>query len=126
MSAELASLANVLDAAVVIIHDMDGVILHWTSGCERLYGYRRHEALGRRAHELLATRYPAPRSHIVATLAERGAWQGELEHRAKDGSTLSIMRAGTNNFAEVSGVFSIWRKLRANCSAKPRLMVEQV
>jgi PAS domain S-box-containing protein len=90
VSAELASLANVLDAAVVIIHDMDGVILHWTSGCERLYGYARQEAVGRPVHELLATRFPAPRPDIVATLAERGAWQGELEHHGKDGSALSI------------------------------------
>jgi PAS domain S-box-containing protein len=90
MSADLASLANVLDAAVVIIHDVDGRVLYWTSGCERLYGYTRLEAVGQRVHDLLDTRYPRPRAEVVVTLAERGAWQGELEHRAKDGSTLSI------------------------------------
>jgi PAS domain S-box-containing protein len=90
LSAELASLSSVLDAAVVIIHDVDGRILHWTGGCEQLYGYSRQEAVGRRTHELLATRYPAPRQDIIGTLAERGAWQGELEHRAKDGTIRSI------------------------------------
>ena len=35
MSAELSSLASVLDAGVVIIHDVEGRILFWTSGCER-------------------------------------------------------------------------------------------
>ena len=90
MSADLASLANVLDASVVIIHDVDGHILYWTSGCERLYGYARSEAVGQRVHELLDTRYPAPRAEVVGTLAERGAWQGELEHRARDGARLSI------------------------------------
>ncbi len=91
LSAELASLSSVLDAGVVIIHDMDGRILHWTGGCEQLYGFSREEAVGQRVHELLATRYPAPRQDIVGTLAERGAWQGELEHRAKDGTIRSIM-----------------------------------
>ena len=90
MSADLASLANVLDAAVVVIHDMDGRVLYWTSGCERLYGYTRLEAVGQRVHDLLDTRYPTARAEVVATLAERGAWQGELGHRTKDGSTLSI------------------------------------
>ncbi len=90
MSAELTSLADVLDAAIVIIHDLDGRIFQWTSGCERLYGYSREEAMGRRVHELLDTRYPVPRAQVIATLAERGAWQGELDHRAKDGSKLSI------------------------------------
>jgi len=90
MSAEFTSLADVLDAAVVIIHDVDGRILHWTSGCERLYGYTRPNAVGQRVHDLLDTRYPVPRAEIVATLAERGAWQGEIDHRARDGSRLSI------------------------------------
>ncbi len=90
MSAEFTSLADVLDPAVVIIHDVDGRILHWTSGCERLYGYTRPNAVGQRVHDLLDTRYPVPRAEIVATLAERGAWQGEIDHRARDGSRLSI------------------------------------
>ena len=90
MSAELASLANVLDAAVVIIHDVDGRILHWTSGCERLYGFTRPEAVGRRVHDLLSTHYPVPRQDIISTLEERGAWQGEVEHRAKDGAPLTV------------------------------------
>ena len=90
MSAELSSLASVLDAGVVIIHDVEGRILFWTSGCERLYGYTRPEAVGRRVHDLLETRYPGPRAEIVESLSKRGAWQGELEHRAKDGSRLSI------------------------------------
>jgi len=90
LSAELASLSNILDDAVVIIHDLDGRILHWTTGCERLYGFSREEAVDARVHDLLATGYPAAREHIIAVLAERGAWQGEIEHRAKNGSILSI------------------------------------
>ncbi|HXZ14468.1 MAG TPA: PAS domain S-box protein, partial [Roseiarcus sp.] len=90
LSAELATLSNVLDDAVVLIHDVEGRILHWTTGCERLYGFSRQEAVGQLVHDLLRTRYPAARENIVAVLAERGAWQGEIEHRAKDGSTRSV------------------------------------
>ncbi len=90
MNAEFASLANILDLANVIIHDLDGKILHWTTGCERLYGWSRQEAVGQIVHDLLKTRYPLPRSEIVAALRERGSWQGEIEHRTKSGSTVSI------------------------------------
>ncbi len=90
MTAELSSLADALDAAVVIIHDLDGRILYWTSGCERLYGFAKAEAVGRRVADLLETRYPCPRAEIVAALAERGAWRGELEQRARSGATLTI------------------------------------
>ncbi len=99
MTAELSSLADALDAAVVIIHDLDGVILYWTSGCERLYGFAKAEAVGRRIADLLETRYPCPRVEIVAALAERGAWQGELEQRARSGAILTIASLWTRQKA---------------------------
>jgi PAS domain S-box-containing protein len=90
VSAEFASLASILDLANVIIHDLDGKILDWTTGCERLYGWSKQEAVGRVIQELLKTTYPLPRSEIVAALRERGSWEGELEHQTKSGSTVSI------------------------------------
>ena len=98
MSDELTSLANVLDFANVIIHDLDGKIVHWTTGCERLYGWSRQEAVGQVVQELLQTSYPMPRTDIIASLREQGSWHGELAHRAKDGrvafiSSLWIARA---------------------------------
>ena len=90
MNAEFASLANILDLAKVIIHDMEGKILYWTTGCERLYGWSRQEAVGQIVHELVKTKYPVPRSEIVAALRERGSWEGELEHQVKSGSIVSI------------------------------------
>ena len=90
MSAEFASLVDVLDLANVIIHDLEGKILHWTTGCERLYGWTRQEAVGQIVHHLLKTRYPVLRSEIAAALRERGSWEGELEHQTKSGSAASI------------------------------------
>ena len=89
MTAEFASLVDILDLANVIIHDVEGKILHWTMGCERLYGWSRREAVGQVVHHLLKTRYP-PRAEIAAALRERGSWEGELEHQTKSGETVSI------------------------------------
>jgi len=87
---ELTSLAEILDLANVIIHDVGGKILYWTAGCERLYGWSREEALGQVVHKLLKTKYRLPRSRIVAKLRQQGSWQGEFEHQKKDGSTVSV------------------------------------
>ena len=89
-TAELKSLASILDLANVIIHEIDGRILYWTTGCERLYGWRREEAVGEFVQDLLKTEYPMPRSELIAKLREEGAWQGEIEHQKKDGSVVSI------------------------------------
>ena len=91
MNAEFASLASILDLANVIIHDVEGKILHWTTGCERLYGWS--AAGGRRAD-----RPRSPEDPISACRAARssrrfgscGSWRGEIEHETKSGSTVCI------------------------------------
>ena len=42
---DFAEMAQVLDLTNIVIHDQQGKILFWTSGCQRLYGWSREEAL---------------------------------------------------------------------------------
>jgi PAS domain S-box-containing protein len=107
VSAELTSLAKILDLANVIIHDLDGRIQHWTAGCERLYGWTREEAVGRIVHELLKTKYPVSRSEIVAALDACGSWEGELEHQTKDGSAVSIASLWVGRKSEDDAIYSV-------------------
>ncbi len=53
---ELSHLARALDTSNVALVTPNGVIAHWSVGCERLYGYSRQEAVGRRKYELLQSR----------------------------------------------------------------------
>ncbi len=87
---DFAEMAQVLDLTNIVIHDEHGKVLYWTTGCQRVYGWSRDEALGKALHELLKTRYPLPRAEIIRQLRERGSWQGELEQQTKDGSLVSI------------------------------------
>jgi PAS domain S-box-containing protein len=87
---DFESLARILDQTNLVIHREDGAILHWTAGCERLYGWAKQEAVGRIVHDLLFTLYPEPRQAILDAVSRNGSWQGELEHRRKDGSAVSI------------------------------------
>jgi PAS domain S-box-containing protein len=87
---DFAEMAQVLELTNVIIHDQQGKILYWTTGCQRLYGWTSDEALGKTLPELLKTSYPVPRDQIIAQLREHGSWQGEIEQQKKDGSAVSI------------------------------------
>ncbi len=69
-----------------IILDLDGRILFWSDGAERLYGYGQTEALGHIIHDLLRTGFPVPVSEIMATVLRDGHWSGELEHYHRDGT----------------------------------------
>src|SRR5579863_9450001 len=79
-----------LDAAQAILRGFDGRIHFWSRGAERLYGWRRQEAVGRISHVLLATEFPKPLASIQDDLLQGGEWQGELRHRARDGRMLDV------------------------------------
>jgi len=83
-------LSHALNLAPVIVRGLDGKILFWGQGLRSLYGWSAEEALGRIAHELLATEFPAPPSEIEAELLHAGEWRGELVHRHRDGHRLVV------------------------------------
>jgi PAS domain S-box-containing protein len=69
---------------------IDGGIALWNSGCERLYGYSRKEALGKVSHRLLQTTQPVSLEEVFATLKAQGQWSGEVKHRTRDGTEVVV------------------------------------
>jgi PAS domain S-box-containing protein len=84
------ALIGALDHSNVLIRRWDGVIEHWTEGCERLYGFSAAEANGRVLHELLQTEYPMPIDQLQELLLLNGIWRGELKQRRKDGTPIFV------------------------------------
>jgi two-component system, chemotaxis family, CheB/CheR fusion protein len=80
-----------LSRAPIFVWEFDGTIREWNRGCEELYGYTRHEAIGRRKEDLLKTEVPGS-SYVEMTrkLREEGVWSGELLHHTKDGRVLTV------------------------------------
>ena len=87
---QLEEFVHALDLAPVMVRTIDGEILFWGRGLQALYGWTVHEAVGRFAHELLATEFPMPLPEIQAELLETGVWQGELVHIHRDGHRVAV------------------------------------
>jgi PAS domain S-box-containing protein len=81
---------RIQDLAQILIRDLDGRIVRWNTGMERMYGYTRGEAEGTIAHQLLKTVFPKLLGTIEAELLRTGYWEGELEHRTKDGTKIMV------------------------------------
>ena len=74
-----------LASDAVVVRDLEGNILLWNRGAERMYGWTKEEAVGKRIYELLHTRFPASPDRVNQDLLRHGYWEGELIHTRKDG-----------------------------------------
>ena len=85
--------ADLLELAhdAIIVREVDGTILSWNRGAERLYGWPREEALGRVTHNLFKTQHPAGVASIFNELARSGHWEGELMQCRRDGTEVTVL-----------------------------------
>jgi PAS domain S-box-containing protein len=83
--------ANIINLAhdAILVRDLQGQILFWNKGAERLYGWTALEVAGRNVTEIL---YREP-DHFLsanAVLVKNGKWGGELQHRCKAGQDVTV------------------------------------
>jgi PAS domain S-box-containing protein len=86
----LRALARGMDQTVIIVRRWDGIITHWTAGCERLYGWTSAEAVGEICQDLLRTDFPVSLERIKQELIFSGSWNGQVEHGTREGKRLAI------------------------------------
>ncbi len=83
--------AALLDLANDAIHtrDLDGHILFWNRGAERIFGWPRDAAVGTQVHELLAAD-PEVYAKAVAAVTAEGTWVGDMDVRTSDGRAIIV------------------------------------
>lgn len=72
--------------------EMDGNVVYWNSGAEKLYGITRSEAIGRSSREVLAALFPEIDLDLKPILADDTEWTGEVKHLTRDGRVLIVER----------------------------------
>ncbi|QAY77279.1 PAS domain-containing sensor histidine kinase [Sphingosinicella sp. BN140058] len=82
------ALTRALDSAPIALTDTSGAVIHWSMGCEQLYGWTQQEARGRQKHDLLGSRAA---EGTVDWDPDAEGWEEELIERRRDGSTLNVL-----------------------------------
>ena len=82
---QIAEQAAFLDKArdAIIVRDLDGKIVFWNAGAERVYGWKHDEVIGRNVLEILRTD-PGRFGELTQYIVRKGEWHGELHHQTKD------------------------------------------
>ena len=107
----LEEILSTLDLATVFVREFSGTIRFWSAGCVRLYGWSAEQAVGHSAHALLQTEFPMPLEEIQAVLQSRQEWMGDLRHRRRDGSVITV---------------EAHKVLRKDSQGRPGLVMESV
>lgn len=89
-TAELRQRARLMEHVVCFVRDLKDRIVYWNPGAGDLYGFTVAEAVGQTSHAMLQTVSPIPLDLIRAELFASGEWDGELVHRRKDGSDVTV------------------------------------
>ncbi len=79
-----------LSNEAIFAYYMDGPIIYWNQGAEKIYGFKDDDAVGCSPHSLLSSRFPIGNEELKSHLLEHGSWSGLIDHTAKDGRLLCI------------------------------------
>jgi PAS domain S-box-containing protein len=74
-----------LSGEAIFAWELNGPIIYWNQGAEKIYGYTADEAIGCIPHILLKPQVPGGGEQIKASLLETGSWTGYAEQTSKDG-----------------------------------------
>ncbi len=92
-TAELESLESIVEASqnAIIGMRLDGTIIYWSSGAERLYGYSCAEAVGRSITVLAASaEHSAEFGRILSEVARGDSIRQETVRRRRDGTVIDV------------------------------------
>lgn len=80
-----------LSPDAILIRDLNDVITLWNKSAEKIYGWTKEEAVGKKITELI---YKPEQLETYFKIKEitlkEGQWSGELEHRTKEGKTITV------------------------------------
>jgi PAS domain S-box-containing protein len=87
---QLREQAALLDHATdaIIVQDLDGVVLYWNKGAERMYGWMAAEAKGKNVCDLFYKETLSEYRAAKRSLLEKGEWSGEIRQHTKDGKEI--------------------------------------
>ena len=83
------ALTRALDTVAIALVDNEGVIMHWSAGCERMYGWAADEAVGRSKYALLQSSCDI--SGAVGRSAGDRARGQELREYRRDGTAVEVI-----------------------------------
>lgn len=88
---QLKRQADLLDLShdAIIVCDINGRVIFWSTGAENTYGFQKQEAIGKYVYQLLQPESKTPLKSILTEVEKKGQWEGEFIHTCKNGTKIT-------------------------------------
>ncbi|MFB3889526.1 MAG: PAS domain S-box protein [Candidatus Bathyarchaeia archaeon] len=106
----------------IIVKKLDDTITFWSKGAEKLYGWTKEEAIGKKTRRLLRGVSGRRANAIFEEVKRTGKWSGELFHHKKNGGTLLVQTFWLATFDQRGDVAEI---LESNVDITERKRAEE-
>jgi PAS domain S-box-containing protein len=119
---QLASIVDYSDDAI-IGRSLDGMIVSWNQGAQRLYGYSAEEAIGQPVSLLFPPERYGESERIIASLRQGETVREETVRRRKDGKLIDVALIASpirNSLGQVTGASAIARDIGAQKLAEAK------
>ncbi|MFQ4140924.1 response regulator [Chlorogloeopsis sp. ULAP02] len=84
--------AALLDVATdaIFVQDLDNTILYWNKAAERLYSWKKEEAIGKKVSEIWQEKNLSQLQEALSTMMKNGSWEGELQQITKSRKEVTV------------------------------------
>jgi PAS domain S-box-containing protein len=84
--------ASLLELAhdAIVVRDTNDNITYWNPGAAEIYGWQKHEAVGKLAPALLEFTSETDMESVKKQVIREGRWEGELTQRRRDGRRIVV------------------------------------
>ena len=87
-----------LSPDAITVRKIDGTISFWSEGAEKMYGWKKEEAVGQNINHLLKTKFKIPLKEIIKKVELEGKWSGEIEHTCANGHKIVVQSSWLGKF----------------------------
>ena len=89
---KIKSQAQLIELAreAIITQDMEDRVMFWNEGAERMYGFTRSEAVGKKITNLIAQFSGSQLEVAKERTRTTGYWEGEFEHTTKENGVIQV------------------------------------
>ena len=108
----------------VLFADLKGIVRFANPACEKMYGYKREQMIGKSLHVLFGDSYPLSSTEVYKKIHANGSWQGQWDQSSKHNGNNKVIQLFASSFRDSASRLVGFSCLGKDISQQKRLQTQ--